>query len=154
MARVQLELPTRFRYYTDLQVRVADVNYARHMGNDAVLGFMGEARARFLMTAGIQESHNPDNSGVVITDSVIVYKAEVFFGDRVRVHLEGRDFNKYGCDLVYLMENRDNGKELARGKTGMVFFDYREKRILPPPPAFKALFPEHYAVAAAATRRA
>jgi acyl-CoA thioesterase FadM len=36
--------------------------------------------------------------------------------------------------------NKETGKELARAKTGILFYDYEEKKILQVPKKFKSLF--------------
>ena len=48
MARIKLDLPERFPFSTELRVRITDVNYGGHMGNDSLLGLLHEARVRFL----------------------------------------------------------------------------------------------------------
>ena len=55
MPRIRLELPDRFHFRTSLTVRVTDLNYGRHLGNDAVLGLLHEARVRFLRSLGYAE---------------------------------------------------------------------------------------------------
>ena len=48
MARVKLQLPEAFTFSTDLDVRVSDVNYGNHLGNDRMVTLLHEARLRFL----------------------------------------------------------------------------------------------------------
>ena len=50
------------------------------------------------------------------------------------------DFNKYGCDLVWLASERESGREVARGKTGIMFFDYTARKPAGVPPAFSQRF--------------
>lgn len=138
MARVRLELPDELPFTTELTVRVTDLNYGGHVGNDTILAFAHEARARFLASHGLQEL-DIEGRGIIIADAVVVYRAESFFGERLCVHLGAADFNKYGCDIFYRFEKQD-GKEVARAKTGIVFFDYRERKVASAPAAFVALF--------------
>lgn len=140
MARVRLELPDSYIFETELSVRVSDVNHGGHLGNDRVLAFVGEARARFFQARGVSEM-DVGGVGIVMADAVVSYRAEAFFGDRLRIRLGARDFNRYGCDLVYLIERLGDGDEVARAKTGIVCFDYSERRIAKASPAFLALFP-------------
>lgn len=44
MARLQLDLPEKFTYSTELVVRTSDLNYGAHVGNDNMLQLMQEAR--------------------------------------------------------------------------------------------------------------
>jgi len=50
------------------------------------------------------------------------------------------DFNKYGCDFFYKVVRKNGGKEVARAKTGIVFFDYNRQKMVPVPAAFLNAF--------------
>jgi acyl-CoA synthetase (AMP-forming)/AMP-acid ligase II len=62
--------------------------------------------------------------------------AEAFHGDALRVRVGLGDFNAYGFDMFYHLENLAADKEIARVKTGIVFFDYQTRKIAPIPAAF------------------
>ncbi|WP_367183863.1 thioesterase family protein [Neptuniibacter sp.] len=46
------------------------------------------------------------------------------------------DFNKYGCDIYYLISNKKTAVEVAHAKTGIVFFDYEQRKVTSIPEAF------------------
>lgn len=139
MARIELKLPTDFSFSTELQVRITDVNYAGHMGNDIVVSLMHEARYRFMAHHGFEEL-NVEGLGVIIADNVILYKSEAFAGEILMIDVAVTDFNKYGCDFVYRMTEKTSGREVARAKTGIVFFDYQTRAVQKVPQSFLALF--------------
>ncbi len=139
MARIKLDLPEHFPFATELRVRITDVNYGGHMGNDSLLGLLHEARVRFLDRCGFSEL-NICGLGLIMADSVIVYKSEAFPGESLEIAVTATDFNKYGCDFVYRVTEKLSGREVARAKTGIVFFDYARRAIQPVPPAFRELF--------------
>ncbi len=112
MARIKLDMPDNYLFSTELCVRISDINYGGHMGNDAVLSMVHEARLRFLKHYHYAE-FDVEGAGIIMTDSAIVYKAESFHGDRVQVDVTVADFNKYGCDLYYLLSNKDTAIEIA-----------------------------------------
>ena len=58
--------------------------------------------------------------------------------DQVRVRIAAADFTRHGCDLVYLVSEVGSGREVARAKTGMVFFDYDAQKIASMPERFRA----------------
>jgi acyl-CoA thioesterase FadM len=95
-----------------------------------------EARLRFLKHYHYAE-FDVEGVGIIMTDSAIVYKAESFHGDRVQVDVTVADFNKYGCDLYYLLSNKDTAVEIAHAKTGIVFFDYDEHKVVAVPEGFR-----------------
>ncbi|KAB7627500.1 thioesterase family protein [Alkalilimnicola sp. S0819] len=138
MARVKLELPAQLPWSTELRVRVTDINYGGHLGNDALLGLIHEARARFMSAQGYSEL-DVEGLGIIIADAVLVYRSEAFFGETLRIHIGADDYNRYGCDLFYRVESADEPpREVARVKTGLVFFDYASRRPASMPEAFRA----------------
>jgi acyl-CoA thioester hydrolase len=139
MARIKLDLPERFPFSTELRVRITDVNYGGHMGNDSLLGLLHEARVRFLAHYGLGEL-DIFGLGLIMADSVIVYKSEAFPGEKLEIAVMVTDFNKYGCDFVYRVTEKISGREVARAKTGFVFFDYSRRAVQSVPPAFRDLF--------------
>jgi acyl-CoA thioesterase FadM len=127
MPRIRLELPDRFLFSTDIPLRVSDINYGGHLGNDAVLSLAQEARMRFLRTRGWSEQ-NVAGPGIIMTDAAIVYRSEAFYGDVLRIDVAVADLHQLGCDFLFLMVNSESGKEVARVKTGVVFFDYSARK--------------------------
>lgn len=136
MARITLEMPESYLFSTEMAVRVSDVNYGGHLGNDAVLSMIHEARVRFLNHHGYTEL-SIEGVGLIMTDTAIIYRAEGFYGDRVRVDVTVDDFNKHGCDFFYLLTHKGRDIELARAKTGIVFFDYEVRKVVDVPPRFR-----------------
>ena len=69
------------------------------------------------------------------------YKSEAFYGETMQVDMVPDDFNKYGFDLVFRLQDKASGREVARGKTGVVFVGEAPdggKKVSPLPEAFLA----------------
>jgi len=136
MARIKLEKPEKFVFNTEIDVRISDINYGGHLGNDAVLSIIHEARMRFLKSMGFSETDIGDNCGLIMGDAVIVFKAETFYGDRLKVEIAVQDIVAFSFDIFYLITKVSSGEETCRAKTGMVFFDYTAKKVRKAPGAF------------------
>jgi acyl-CoA thioesterase FadM len=136
MARVELELPEQFMFGTEIPVRISDINYGNHLGNDAVLSLLHEARLQFFKQFGFKES-DIGGAGIIMVDSVVIYLSQAFYGDVLLIEVTVADLNKYGFDLLYRITNRQTGKEVARAKTGILCFDYTKNRVASVPQAFK-----------------
>ena len=145
MARIKLDLPEHFPFSTELRVRITDVNYGGHMGNDSLLGLLHEARVRFLAHYGLSEL-DIGGAGIIKADSVIVYKSEAFPGEMLDIAVTATDFNKYGCDFIYRVTEQTSRREVARAKTGIVFFDYQKRAVQKTPQSFLDLFTSDAAV--------
>jgi acyl-CoA thioester hydrolase len=134
MARIKLDSPLQFIFQTRLTVRITDINYGGHAGNDAILGMVHEARMQFLARAGYSEM-NVSGAGLIMRDVVIEFKQEAFYGDVLMVSVVANDFSKVGFDICYRFEKLLPEKTtlVAVAKTGMVCYNYTEKKILSVP---------------------
>ena len=55
MARIKVELPEQFAFSTTIPVRITDLNYGKHVGNDTILSMIHEARVQYLRQLGYGE---------------------------------------------------------------------------------------------------
>ncbi|MBR9883657.1 MAG: thioesterase [Oceanospirillales bacterium] len=136
MARIRIDMPENYLFTTELPVRISDINYGGHLGNDAVLSIIHEARLRFLKHYHYTEM-DIEGASLIMSDSAIVYKAEGFYGDTIQVDVTVGEFNKYGCDIFYLLTNKKTAVEIVHAKTGIVFFDYEARKVQPVPEGFR-----------------
>ncbi len=141
MARIKMEYPGDAAFSAEIELRISDINYGGHLGHDSILSLTHEARVRFFRHFGFSEL-NVDGPGIILSDVAIVYKSESFYGETMIVEVAVCDFVKYGCDLVYRLREKETGREVALAKTGIVFMDYAERKVVPIPGKFKALFKE------------
>jgi len=139
MARIKIELPEKFSFTTSIPVRITDINYGDHVGNDTILSIMHEARMQFLNSYGYKELEF-EGVGMIMSDVGIEFKNELFYGDVVIASVAIREIGKVSFDLYYKLEKalqqaRDDKKVLvAAGKTAMVCYDYDKKKIVAIPP--------------------
>lgn len=147
MARIVFELPAHFGFATELQVYISHVNQGGHLDNAQLLSLVSEARVRFFQSLGYPEA---DVAGLstVVGDIVAQYKSEAFHGETLRVEMVPQDFNRYGFDLVFRMTEKSRGREIARGKTGIVFIDRAARRTAPIPESIRLLLLQRSAPAA------
>jgi acyl-CoA thioester hydrolase len=136
MARVKLALPPNLPFKTEIPIRISDINYGGHLGNDAVLSIVHEARIQFLQKLGYSEL-NIEGLGIMMTDAVVVYSSEGFYGDVLTIEAGITDFQAANCDFVFKIVNKSTGKEVARAKTGIVFINPQSHKISPLPDLFR-----------------
>jgi acyl-CoA thioesterase FadM len=130
MARIKIDLPAAFHFSTNIPVRITDLNYGRHVGNDAILSLIHEARMQFLAQYNYTEMQFA-GVGMIMSDVGIEFKSELFYGDTVIASITATGFSKVGFDLYYLLEKEQAGKKItvAIAKTGMICYDYKQKKI-------------------------
>lgn len=135
MARIRFELPDTYCFSTELDVRIQNINYAGHVGHDAFISLLHEARIRFLHHIGYTEA-DIEGYATIISDLAVVYKAQARHRDRLRCDIAVGEFNKYGCDIFYRVTHAQNHTLILEAKTGIVFFNYLENKVTRMPRAF------------------
>ncbi|NSL90223.1 thioesterase family protein [Chitinophaga sp. Mgbs1] len=140
MARIKIDLPEHFSFNIQIPIRIQDVNYGNHVGNDAILSIMHEARIQYLQSLGYKELDKVANTGLIMADVAMTYKGEGFHGDIFNVAVTAGDFGSFGFDLFYkITTTRDQQPiTIAEAKTGMICFDYNTRKIMKLPAAMKA----------------
>ena len=116
-------------------MRITDIKYGRHVGNDAMLGLLHEARLRFLAKAGFSEE-DIGGAGMLMGDAVVQFKAVAYRGDHLVVEMGLADVERRTFDLMYRVTRTGDGAVVALAKTGMVAFDYAKNRLADLPTAF------------------
>lgn len=138
MARIKIEMPEKWLYKTEIGVRITDLNYGNHAGNDAIVSILHEARVRFLKAGGFSELW-VGGPGLIMADLTVEYIRELFYGDILTISISSADISRLSFDLFYeIKATRDQLEFIAaKAKTGMVCYDYQAKRVAAIPDVFK-----------------
>ena len=131
MARIKIDLPDSFSFNTSFPVRITDLNYGAHVGNDTVLTFLHEARVRFLKSLGYSELHI-EGVSLIMADAALIFKNEIYYGDDLLISIQPVECSRVGFDLIYKIEKKitDQFLIVALAKTAMVCFDYGLKKVV------------------------
>jgi len=136
MARVEIDLPETFLFTTELPIRVADLNYGGHLGNDRVLSLAQEVRVLWLRRHGLGEL-DVGGAGLILADAAVVYRAEGRLGMVLRAELGVGEVRSRSVELLVRLSDAASGEEIARVKTGVLCFDYAARKVLHLTPALR-----------------
>lgn len=126
----------QFRFTMPYEVRVSDVNYGGHVANSAVLNFFQDARLKFLAELGpFSEMEIGDGCGLILPEAHVYYRAEMFLHDRLTIGVRASEVKRSAFILEYRIER--DGQLTAEGSTNMVSFDYKKRKVVRLPQAFK-----------------
>lgn len=135
MPRVKLQEQScyEFRYEVTLQVR--DINYGGHLGNDALVGLLHEARINLLSQLGCSEMNLGDGqTGMIMGDLVVNFREEGFMLDQLQIDSHIGEMSQRSFRIFHRITKGDN--LLALAETGLVTFNYARRAIAPIPAAF------------------
>ena len=136
MPRTKLEEQPGYEFAHTLTIRVTDLNYGAHLANTAVVGLVHEARVQLLRELGCSELNlGDDQTGLIIGDLVVNFRAEGFLGDDLRIESHIGEISRKSFRLFHRI-CRDN-ELVALVETGLVTFDYSQRKAVPVPEIFR-----------------
>jgi acyl-CoA thioester hydrolase len=126
-----------FTFSTEIDIRIGDINYGGHLGNDRYLSIFQDARLRYLKQFGYSELSIGGDTSLIMSQAHIDFKAEAFWGDRLTIYVRISKIKPIKFIIEYLMvNNQDQAKVVATGYTEMVGFDYQNRKIKKLPSKF------------------
>jgi acyl-CoA thioester hydrolase len=134
----KIEIPTTLPLYTcTLPVRITDINYGNHLGNNALVGLLHEARVAFLHQHNLSELQVGNNTGLIMGSLAVHFKAEAFYGNALQISIYSSAISNVKFDLLYHLTY--NNTIIAQAQTTMVCFSYALKKVQPIPPQLLAI---------------
>lgn len=135
MARIKIDIPGNKIAEVNIRIRIGDINYGNHVGNDAFVALLHEARMQWLQQYKFTEL-DIDGTGLIMSDLAFEFKNESFYGEEISITISAGEISRVSFDLYYQLTTKRNNENivLARAKTGMVCYDYKNKKAAPIPP--------------------
>lgn len=140
MARIKIELPPGKLTELIIPVRISDINYGNHVGNDAFVSLIHEARLQWLQQYDYSEM-NFAGAGLIMSDIAVEFKSESFYGDVIKVEVFIGEISRISFELYYRLSTKRDEKDilLALAKTGMITYNYDFKKPVSIPEAAKEI---------------
>lgn len=141
MQRVKVNFPDEEPLFrTKILLRISDMNYGNHLGNDRILSIVHEARVQWLAKHKLTEL-DIGGCGLIMADAMIAFKNEGFYGDELSISLFVDHVTANSFDVLYKITTEREGKTyiIANVKTGMVCFHYSNSKISRIPPSFLSI---------------
>jgi acyl-CoA thioester hydrolase len=132
---IRLKKQDNYEYQYKRIIQVGDINYGGHLGNDALVKILHEARISMLHSMGFTELDLGDGeTGIIMAEIVVNFKAESFMMDNISVFCHVDDISNVSFRMYYKVTDED--KLIALAETEIVTFNYNKKQISDVPSAF------------------
>ena len=118
------------------QVNISDINYGGHMGNDRSLSLFHEARLAFFKSLGLSEMNIGEGLGIIMKDAQVDFLAEIFHQDELEVRVSLGEVKGLLFYINYEVERTSDSKQVLKGKTGILAFDYSKRKLAKTPQSF------------------
>jgi len=135
MPRIKLQQRPSYEFHYEVTVQPRDINFGGHLGNDALVTLIGEARANLFRSLGYSESDLGDGAtAIIMTDLVVNYRGEGFMFDELRIESHIGEMSHNSFRLFHRVTKGDELVALA--ETGLMAFNYAHRRIAIVPRVF------------------
>lgn len=131
MPRMRIDMPGTYPFSCLLPVRIGDINYGGHLGNDSIVSILHESRLKYLQSMNCTEL-DACGAGVIMADLVITYKNEGFYGDSLVVKVAPGEITSRGFVLFYRItcQRGEIWVDIAEARTGMLCFNYDTRKVM------------------------
>ena len=129
---------TDFCFHCPIEVRYADLDPQGHVNNAVFLTYFEQARARYLIRLGISDNDQSFlNVGIILADARVTFLSPVFWGMDLRVGARVSRVGTKSIMMEYELIDDATQTRLATGATVLVAFDYRTRKSIPVPEAWR-----------------
>jgi len=140
MPRLKIELPQKILTSVSIPVRITDINYGNHVGNSSIVEIIHEARVQFLNQHGFTEL-NIAGTALIMSELSVEFKNESFYNDVLEIKIFSGEMKRVSFELFYEISVKRNGQKIiiAHAKTGMVCYNYENKKVTAVPDELKLI---------------
>jgi acyl-CoA thioesterase FadM len=140
MTRLKIDLPEKLLTSVSVAVRITDINYGNHVGNNAIVEIIHEARVQFLQKHNFTEL-NIAGTALIMSELLIQYKGESFYNDLLAINIYSGEISRVAFELFYKISAKRNEQQIliALAKTGMVCYNYKIKKVCTVPEELKSI---------------
>jgi acyl-CoA thioester hydrolase len=125
-----------FKFFAQLEVRISDINYGGHLGNDRFLSLCQDARIQYLKQFGYSEAHIGSQIGLIMLESHLFYIKQVSLGEVLCVGVRIGEIKSRKFTMEYNIHRLSDKMNVAYGHTIMTGFDYEQQKIVQLPVEF------------------
>jgi acyl-CoA thioester hydrolase len=136
MARYKIQLPKHVVFTCEIPVQIFHINYGNHLGHDSLVSIIHEARIKFLRIYNYIET-DIEGVGFVVSQLIVDYKKESFYGDILELKIMIEKENKRSCTIYYDITAKENNNTIAHAQTLVTFFDFDLRKSVSIPKAFE-----------------
>jgi len=139
MPRVKLQEQTSYEFTYTLTVQAHHLNYGGHVGHNAIVDMLWEARVNLLHSLGMSEGNLGDGeTGIIMGDLVVNFKSEAFLFDTLLIESHVGEFHTSSFRIFHRIIKGNT--VIALAETGFITFNYSRGSIVEiPEPFLKAL---------------
>jgi acyl-CoA thioester hydrolase len=125
-------------FISKYKVRISDINYGGHMGNERALVAFQQARIEWLETLGLSEISIGEDKGLIQRRANVEYLKEVSLGEVLDIKICPAEIKGSYFVLAHEVRNQE-GVRVLTGNVTLGSFDYNSKKLARIPSKLKEI---------------
>lgn len=113
----------------EIKVRFSETDLLGHVNNSSYFVYLEEARVEFFKK---MKPYNSDKS-FVVASVTCDFINQAYFDDRLVIHTEVTKMGNKSFQLKHEIINKESNKLIAKGKSAIVFFNFKKQMSEPIP---------------------
>ncbi|TGL57601.1 four helix bundle protein [Leptospira sarikeiensis] len=135
----ELEFPSEYFFSTEIPIRKIDLSLDIHVSFASVLDLVMEAHLQFFQYLGYSVTDIHGNS-IIFANASIQYQGELLFKDKVIIDVSLNNLGEKSFDLYFRLSKKNRTEKVSLVKIRVLFFDYKERKVVPIPSEFRKKF--------------
>ena len=127
----------KFKYYTPIQVRYADLDTQWHVNNTRFLVFIEQGRFAYYQNLELFDGKSFLDLRMIIADVHVAYKAPINLGQNIRVGTCVTRIGTKSITFESIIEDADTGTVCATAEVVGVCYDFHNHNTMPVPAAWR-----------------
>ncbi len=124
---------TPYKFSIPIKVRYGDLDAQWHVNHTRFLTFIEQARLEYLQHLGLFDGKSFFDLRVIIADVHVSYIAPILLGQNVCVGTRTLKIGNKSITFEYILEDKDNGRLLAKGEVICVAYNFRDQKTVSVP---------------------
>jgi acyl-CoA thioester hydrolase len=124
---------SQFRFYHPIDVRYGDLDPQGHVNNAKYLTYIEQARIVYVRHLGLWDGGSFKNIGIILAEVRVSYKAPILWEQQIKVGVRVHRLGNKSFDVIYSVEDSQNGVVHATASTVQVSYDYHSSQTIPIP---------------------
>lgn len=123
-----------FKVSTKVTVRFADVDSMGHVNNAKFFTYMEQGRLEYFRRLGdldFTRLELPPKKSVILASIQCDFKSPAYLGETLEIQIRTTDLGRSSFQMEYRIAETGSQREVARGKSSQVYFDYEQQRSIP-----------------------
>jgi acyl-CoA thioester hydrolase len=142
VSRVVLREQEEYEFIYKLAAQIGHVNYSGHVGHDALIAMVWEARVHLFRTLGLVELDLGDGkTGIIMTDLVVTFKKDASLFEEITIESHVAEIVKKRFRIFHRLSKA--GELIALVETGFAAFNYTIHRTVSVPQTFISVLEKH-----------